>query len=48
MAALGLSPVEFEDIKNSLKGYLKPCSIICLCVLVSSKGQPTRVYKGVV
>jgi hypothetical protein len=48
MAALGLSPVKLKDIKNSLKGYLKPCSTICLCALVSSKGQPTCAHKYVV
>jgi hypothetical protein len=38
MAVLGLSSVELEDIKNSLKGYLKPGSTICLCALVSTQG----------
>jgi hypothetical protein len=37
--------MKLEDIKNSLKEYLKPCSIICLCALVSSKGQPTCAHK---
>jgi hypothetical protein len=40
--------MKLEDIKNFLKGYLKPCSTICLCALVSSKGQPTRAHKYVV